>query len=558
MYTQKRCFTFVFVIIALILLSGSVRLLSCSVPDGTKLRAEVAFPDSVSTQPLTGRMFFIISRTDRQEPRLQVGRYGTQFFGVDFESLKPGKTVVFDGTTLGYPINALKDIPAGEYYVQAVLNKYTKFERSDGYIVWMHNDQWEGQNWRRSPDNVYSDVKKVSIDPEKGGTIKLTVNHIIPPIQVPEDTKWVKRIKIQSTILTKFWGQPMYIGATILLPRGYDDHSDVKYPTVYNHGHFSSGAPFGFSENPSRGSQQFNEFSREWLSDNFPRFIAVTVQHPTQYFDDSYAVNSANNGPYGDAIHQELIPEIERQFRCIPEAYARVLTGGSTGGWESFALQVFYPDFYGGTWSFSPDPLDFRNVEGINIYADKNAFYKEYEWYRVPTINTRIPATSEAQLTSQQRNTMELVNGTKGRSGEQLDIWSAVFGPVGEDGYFKPLFDKATGVIDSAVAQYWKEHYDLRYYLETHWKEIGSKLVGKLNIISGHNDNFFLNVGVYHMERFLENTKDPYYAGTVTYGAGPNAGHGYRPYTSAEMLRMMAEHITKNAPRGANAKSWKY
>jgi hypothetical protein len=153
---------------------------------------------------------------------------------------------------------------------------------------------------------------------------------------------------------------------------------------------------------------------------------------------------------------------------------------------------------------------------------------------------------------------MELVNGTKGRSGEQLDIWSAVFGPVGEDGYFKPLFDKATGVIDSAVAQYWKEHYDLRYYLETHWKEIGSKLVGKLNIISGHNDNFFLNVGVYHMERFLENTKDPYYAGTVTYGAGPNAGHGYRPYTSAEMLRMMAEHITKNAPRGANAKSWKY
>ena len=230
--------------------------------------------------------------------------------------------------------------------------------------------------------------------------------------------------------------------------------------------------------------------------------------------------------------------------------------GGSTGGWESFALQVFYPDFYGGTWSFSPDPLDFRNVEGINIYEDRNAFYKQHEWYTVPTMNTRLPRTGEVILTSQQRNTMELVNGTKGRSGEQLDVWSAVFGPVGDDGYFKPLFSKKTGEIDSSVARYWKEHFDLRYYLQTHWEKVGPKLVGKLHVISGRMDDFSLNFGVYFMEEFLESTRDPYYAGSFTYGA--RGGHGWNPYNGAQLLRIMAEHITENAPPGTDTNSWKY
>jgi len=545
-------FTFV---LALLLAGITPHVLYAQETGGTSLRFEVTFPESVSKEPLTGRMFVAISRTDRSEPRLQVSRYGVQFFGVDFEQLFPGNKVTFDGSTLGYPINELKDLPPGEYFIQAVLNKYTKFERSDGHTVWMHMDQWEGQNWRRSPGNVFSDVQKVTLDPAKGGIYNLEVTNIIPPIPDIEDTKWVKRIKMQSELLSEFWGHPIYIGATILLPKGYNERPDVHYPTVYYQGHFSRGNPGGFRE-PTERNPEGNEYYQAWTSENFPRFIAVTIQHPTPYFDDSYAVNSANNGPYGDAIHQELIPEIEKRFRCIPESYARVLTGGSTGGWESFALQVFYPDFYGGTWSFAPDPLDFRNIEGINIYEDRNAFYKEHEWYKVPIANTRYPETGEVRLTSKQRNTMELVNGTKGRSGQQLDIWSAVFGPVGEEGYFKPLFNKRTGEIDPEVAQYWKENYDLRYYLETNWKEIGPKLVGKLHVIAGHMDSFYLNVGVYHTERFLESTRDPYYAGSFTYGA--RGGHGWRPYDSIHLLRMMAEHITKNAPPGADTQSWKY
>jgi len=502
----------------------------------------LSYTAATGEQSLTGRLFLVLAHSDSVEPRLQVGRYGTQFFGVDFVQLKPGQPVSIDNATFGYPINSLINIPPGDYYAQAVLDKYTEFKRSDGHTLWMHADQWEGQDWRRSPGNLYSPVVKITIDPPKANgrppVISLAVSTVIPPIAVPPDTKWVKHLKIKSAKLTQFWGQPIYIGATILLPKGYEEHPNQHYPTIYQEGHFSLGAPFGFRED------EHSPFYKDWTSDSCPAVIAVTLQHPTPYFDDSYAVNSANNGPYGDAIQEELIPEIEKQFRCIPEAKARLLTGGSTGGWESFALQVLYPDFYGGCWAFSPDPLDFRNVEGIDIYSDQNAYYKQHEWYRAPTANTRVPLTGEVLLTSAQRNIMELVNGTHGRSGGQLDIWSAVFGPVGDDGYFKPLFDKHSGAIDSTVAKYWKEHWDLRYYLETHWPEVGPKLVGKLHVFAGRMDDFFLNFGVYHMEDFLTSTKNPYYNGSFSYG--DRGGHGWRPYTNIQLIRIMVESIPQN------------
>ncbi len=507
---------------------------------------EISFPASLHDGPLTGRMFVAFGENNEREPRLQVGRYGVQFFGIDFENLMPGEKIVIDGATLGYPQEALGDVPAGKYYLQAVLNKYTEFKRSDGKTLWMHMDQWEGQNWRRSPGNLISKVVEFDFNPAHNETVHLEMSSEIPPIELPEDTKWVKRFKIQSDILTEFWGHPIYLGATMLLPKGYEENPDARYPTVYHQGHFSMRAPLGFRE----GSDLYEA----WMSDDFPRFIAVTLQHPTPYFDDSYAVNSANNGPFGDAIHQELIPEIEKRFRTIQASYARLLTGGSTGGWESFALQVFYPDFYGGTWSFAPDPLDFRNVEGIDIYEDENAFFRDKGLYKTPIINTREPATGAVRLTSEQRNLMELVNGTKGRSGQQLDIWSAVFGPVGDDGYFKPLFDKRTGVMDPEVAEYWKENYDLRHHLEKNWATLGPKLKGKLHVYCGHMDNFFLNVGVYHMEEFLESTTDPYYDGSFTYGA--RGGHSWRPYDYDELLKIMAKHIQDNAPHGIDQKDW--
>jgi hypothetical protein len=506
------------------------------------LRFEVSFPASVEAAPITGRVFLAFADDDDPEPRLQVGRYGVPFFGIDVEGLAPGRAVVFDATAAGYPPESLGELPEGDYVVQAIVNRYNEFRRSDGHVVWMHDDRWEGQDWRRSPGNLVSDPVTVRVGPAASGTVALSADRVLPPVDLPPDTEWVKQFRIRSEVLSAFWGRDIWLGMTVLLPRGYSDHPDAHYPTLYQQGHFSLRPPIGFREG--------SDVHAAWTGDDFPRFIAVTIQHPTPYFDDSYAVNSANNGPYGDAIHQELIPEFERRFRAIPEGWARVLTGGSTGGWESFALQVFYPDFYGGSWAFAPDPLDFRNVEGINIYEDANAFHKEYDWYRVPTINTRDHETGDVRLTSRQRNRMELVNGTRGRSGEQLDIWSAVFGPVGDDGYFRPLFDKGTGEIDPEVAAHWREHYDLRHILERDWATLGPKLVGKLHTGVGLMDNFFLDFGVYHMEEFLESTTDPYYAGEFWYGK--RGGHGWRPFDTVELVRRMADHVQANAPAGAD------
>ena len=511
------------------------------------LRFEVSYPASANAGPVTGRVFVMIARRNQPEPRLQIGRTGVPFFGRDIEALPAGKPAVIDATDLGSPIESLSDLPAGDYFVQGFVNVYSKFTRADGHVLWMHDDQWEGQQWNRSPGNLYSEVRQVRLDPAKGGAVTLVADKVIPPVTVPPDTPWVRRFKFQSPSLTAFWGRPVYLGATVLLPRGYET-SAISYPVNYVQGHFSLRPPMGFEEG--------NAFHREWVRDDFPRMLIVTFQHPTPYFDDSYAVNSVNVGPYGDAIMQELIPEVETRFRVIREPYARVLSGGSTGGWEALALQIFNPDFFGGAWSYCPDPVTFTDVEGINVYTDENAFYKQFEWRREPTINSR-EINGQVRQTSQHRNHFELVNGTKGRSGEQIDIWSAVFGPVGRDGYFEPLFDKRTGVINPAVAEYWRNHYDLLEYLKRNWTAVGPKLVDKLRIYTGDVDTYFLDNAVRDLERWMKTTENPHYEGYFLYGdQKPHCWSGLG--TQADRLREMAQHIMRKKPEGANAGWWRY
>jgi len=542
----------VYFLTVVFIISGIFTNESCKKSKSSKLRLEISFPSSVHPEAITGRVFVMISKDKRREPRLQAGSWSRSvpFFGVDVEDLKPGEVVKIDGDVLGYPLKSLDEIPDGDYFVQGLVNVYTEFRRSDGFVIWAHMDQWEGQHFNRSPGNLYSEVKSVHLDPSSGYTIKLSLEKVIPPIKVPEDTKWVKHIKFQSKLLTEFWGHPIYLGATILLPEGYETHPDVYYPVHYMQGHFSLSPPNRFREN--------SDFYKMWTSDNFPRMIAVTFQHPCPYFDDSYAVNSENCGPYGDAIMTELIPEIEENFRIIRKPYARVLSGGSTGGWEALALQAFHPDFFGGAWSFCPDPIDFRYYQLTNIYKDKNAFYIESGWMKAERPLMR-DVHGQVLVTMRQMSQLEAVLGSKGRSGQQLDIWQAAYGPVGEDGYPKPLWDKLTGEIDQKVAQYLKEHFDLRYYIEKNWSWLGPKLVGKLNLICGDMDNFYLNEPVYELEKFLKGTKNPYYAGSFQYGR-PRKGHGWSPYgrNTGKLEKEMAEHITKNAPGREDTKQWQY
>ncbi len=557
--TIRRCDIITFsVTLMLLIFIGCTSQQETHIVEGT--RFEIFFNESVHTEPVTGRVYVMISRDKEREPRLQIGRSGVPFFGLDIENLEPGESVTINDTVLGFPVESLKEFPPGDYYVQGFVNIYTEFKRADGHVVWMHNDQWEGQRFNRSPGNLYSDVQKVHIDPKRGFHVKLNAIHKIPPIKPIPDTEWVKRIKFESKILSDFWGQPIYLGATILLPKGYHNHPAIYYPVDYIQGHFSTRAPYGFRTEPPRGDDRRGrrgyELYQDWTSDHFPRMILVTFQHPCPYFDDSYAVNSVYCGPYGDAIMEELIPEIESRFRIIRQPYARILEGGSTGGWEALAFQIFYPDFFGGAFGYCPDPVDFSDVEGFNIYEDTNAYYRQNGWVKVPTISVRYP-DGTPRLTAKQKNTYELVRGTKGRSGEQFDIWSAVYGPVGEDGYFKPLYDKETGFIDPEVAQYWKENYDLHYILRMNWKTLGPKLRGKIHIFTGDMDSFYLNNAVHLLEAFLENTTDPHYAGFIWYA--PRQPHCWSgPFTQAERLRFFAAHIATNTPSDVETLWWEY
>lgn len=540
------------IILLLLGMTAFILTESCRQAKVPKLQFKLSFPASIHPEAITGRVFVMITKTEAREPRLQAGSWSgsVPFFGKDVEQMRPGEVVIIDEKVLGYPPNNLGEIPAGDYFVQGLINIYTEFHRSDGHVIWAHMDQWEGQQFNKSPGNLHSKVQSVRLDPGKGYTVDLSLDQVIPPIEVPEDTKWVSRIKIQSQLLTEFWGHPIYLGATVLLPDGYETHPDVYYPVHYQQGHFSLNPPYLFKEGTN--------IYKAWTSEDFPRLIAVTFQHPCPYFDDSYAVNSANCGPYGDAILAELIPAVEERFRVIRKPYARVLSGGSTGGWEALALQAFHPDFFGGAWIFNPDPIDFRYYILTNIYRNKNAFYREYGWLKLERPFMR-DVRGQVLVTMRQLSQMEAVLGSKGRSGQQLDIWQAVYGPVGDEGYPKPLWDKLTGEIDHEVALSYKERYDLRNYIKGNWSWLGPKLVGMLHFICAEMDNYYLNQAVYEMAVFLENTKNPYYAGSIQYGR-PRKGHGWSPYgwNTGNLTRALAEHITKNAPRGEDTDQWKY
>ncbi|HEY2066577.1 MAG TPA: alpha/beta hydrolase-fold protein [Gemmatimonadaceae bacterium] len=539
----------------------------------TAPRFTVSFPASVRTEPVTGRVFVFVTTDSAPEPRFQSGGLSSTapFFGRDVSGLAPSAMVIVDASAPGFPLHGLAELPEGDYYVQAVVNVYTQFHRADGHTIWAHMDQWEGQQFASSPGNLVSAVRRVHVAP--GATIPLELTRVIPPVVVPEDTRWIKHVKIQSTLLTKFWGRPMYLGAVVLLPAGYDEHPDVRYPVDYEQDHFSLAPPYHFQTtapvpvtereagarawviNLRRGEGY--KLYQDWSSADFPRMLMVTFLHPTPYYDDSYAVNSANNGPYGDAIMTELIPYIESHFRIVREPYARVLSGGSTGGWESLALQAYHPDFFGGAWVYYPDPVDFHRWVTSDVYAEDDAYLAPgTRWLPHERPFMRTPE-GQPMLTMRQVDQLENTLGTHGRSAEQQQAWEAVYGPVGEDGYPTPLWNHGTGTIDHAVAAYMRDHgYDLTAYIHDHWPQIGSRLAGRLHVYTGDMDHFYLNLAVYRLQEMLDALRDPPYGGSFTYGR-PIKGHGIRPTTTGDMLRAMAVEIARNAPGGA-ADGWHY
>ena len=266
------------------------------------LRFEIAWG-----KPMDGHVVLAISTRDQPEPRFQISEeLGTQqMFGVDVDG---AASAAITGATLGYPRESLDRVPAGEYWIQAVLNVYETFRRSDGRVVKLPMDQGEGQHWSRKPGNLYSEPVKMKIDPASGATIHVDLTKTIPPIEPPKDTKYIKYVKIQSKLLTAFWGRPMFLGAIVLLPEGFDERPNAHYPVLYYQNHFSSSFSVGggFSTEPPANPDAMNrygyKFYQDWTSGRLPRMLIVIAQDANPYYDDSYAVNSANLGPFGDAL----------------------------------------------------------------------------------------------------------------------------------------------------------------------------------------------------------------------------------------------------------------
>ena len=547
--------------IAALAATGLAARLAAQAPasaEPSSLRFELSFPASVVPGPVDGRVFVAISAKENPEPRLQIsGDDPIPLFGEDVEGVAPDTAMIVGAGSDGFPLASLAGLPAGDYFVQGLLSIYTTFSRADGRVVKMHADRWEGQSFSTSPGNLVSAVRRIHLDPARGGRVSLVLDRVLPDVPMPPDTEYVKHVRFDSPLLSKFWGRPIAIGATVLLPRDYEKNRGVRYPVVYEQGHFTTGAPGGFGAevaDKSGGGKRPNDFTRAWLSDDFPRMLLVTFQHPTPYYDDSYAVDSPNSGPYGRAIETELVPAVESRFRAIQEPWARLLTGGSTGGWEALALQIFHPDFFGGTFAGCPDPVDFRAFQLVNIYEMDNAWRTRRGWMDVPLPGARntdgvVLSTMEQQLR------YERVRGTRGRSGEQWDAWQASFGPVGPDGYFQPLFDPATGAVNKTVAAWWRDHFDLKVYLERGWPELSGKLAGKLHVAVGEMDTYYLNNAVRLLEEFLVKA-DPPWSGSIVYG--PRKPHCWSgPLDLPDRLKELAEFAAARAPRDADRAWWR-
>jgi hypothetical protein len=495
----------------------------------------ITLPLELSKKVEEGRLLLLISTNEESEPRFQIndGPNTQMIFGMDVPQIEPGKPMVFDSKVFGYPLEELNNVPEGKYRVQVLLNRYEKFNLESGHTVSLPPEMGEGQQWNRKPGNYYS--TPVWVDLKKGKSYDLKMDSTIPPIEPPKDSKYIKHVKMKSELLSQFWGRDIYLGANVLIPENFDQDYNARYPIMIFHGHF----PYtigGFRETPPDpnlepeysarfGVEGYNrfvqqeayDFYKKWTSDTFPRFLVVEIQHANPYYDDSYAVNSANLGPYGDAITYELIPFLEEKFRGVGQSWGRFLYGGSTGGWEALAAQVFYPDEYNGCFAACPDPIDFAAYCLVNLYKYKNAYYYESNHKEV-LIPGRRDYLGNVSTSVKDMNHKELALGTKTRSGQQFDIWEAVYSPMGPDGYPMRIWDKYSGKINTEVAEYWKENYDLRHILQRDWKTLGPKLEGKIHIYCGDMDNYYLNNAVYLMEDFLSTTKNPFYNGEITYG----------------------------------------
>lgn len=450
-----------------------------------------------------GRMLFRFSSQNRTEPLLSAS-LTVGYTSPDWD----GKSVfTLDSSDKGILISGAYP-SSGKVYAQLVYknNMDDAQENASG-------------NWYSNIDSLLPDSK----DP-----FNLTLRKVIPPAVLPEH-KFVKYIEIKSKSLSEFSGHDRYLKASLLLPSGYFNHPGESFPICYR-------APglngrYTFVENKLKDK----EFIDWWLSGSAPQVIYVFLDSRGPY-GDTYQVDSENNGPCGKALTEELIPAIEKMVRYNPASKKRYLTGLSTGGWVALGLQIFYPDFFDGTWSYSPDPVEFEHYGLINIYKDESVFYNRYG-YPQPGVRTIYGEPTRAMKDWIQGENLVSRSGNYLVSGGQFGAYNAVFGPKGKDGLPTLMFDPWTGKIDHEVASRW-EKYDLKKVLEKNWGTLGPKLQGKIWIWTGDMDDLYSNVATRFLKMYLDSTKNPKSDAVIRFT--PMAGH-CEEFSDDDVLKMVSE-----------------
>lgn len=490
-------------------------LLACqpSSPATDSLGIEVRVEESLQPDfPTEGRLFLFMSRTQRERLITSWPSPGLHVFARNVQDWNGREPLVLDNT-MNWTQKAdfsLNEIPEGTWYVQA---------------AWDHDR--EGSRIGTT-GNMYSAVSPIEVG--SGQSIEIALGEQYGPIELV-DNRFVKVVEQTSQSLSEFWDKDMKVKAAVLLPSSWYDEPDRRYPVRYNIA--------GYGGRYDRVNRLVNNrtFFDWWMSGDAPQIINVFLDGEGP-FGDSYQMDSDNSGPYGTNLTEELIPLIEQEYRGIGTPESRFVDGCSTGGWVSLALQLYYPDFFNGVWSYSPDAIEFENYQLVNIYKDDNEYVNE--WGNLRPLARDI--YGDPRMTVKDFLQFENVLGwsdTYVTSGSQFSAHTALYSPKGADGLPAPMFDPLTGEIDRKVAEHWKK-YDMKILLRDNWAELGPKLQGKIYIWMGDMDNFYLNPATRAFDEFLKTTENPKSDAKIIFE--PMQGH-CAAFDHREVLEMMWERV---------------